>query len=115
MSIFIVKRVHWLRARAQCHRWREEFTLVQYEMTWVIRFFKHMSSTWSRRHEHLLLLNASTAYGNSMNTEFCWKRGAAAYAQRQIMTWSRFALHAEQMFQATHPGFMLTHPGCVTL
>jgi hypothetical protein len=114
----LVKRVHWLRARAQSHRWREEFTLVQYEMTWVVRFFKHMSSTWSRRQGNVLnlldLLSSATA-GGARDSDVTWARGAAAYAQRQITRWSQFAGHAENTFRATHPGFTLTHPGCENL
>jgi hypothetical protein len=111
----VVKRVHWLRARAQAHRWREEFTLVQYEMTWVVRFFKHMSTTWSRRHGHVLSFIPSESVENSLDSDVSWIRGAAAYAQRQMMTWSQFAGHAENMFRATHPAFSLTHPGCENL
>src|SRR5882757_9570902 len=110
IPIVLVKRVHWLRARAQSHRWKEEFTLVQYEMTWVVRFFKHMSGTWSRRHDNVLSFLSSGTSVNPTASEADWTRGAAAYAQRQIRTWSQFAGHAEDTFRATHPGFTLTHP-----
>jgi hypothetical protein len=42
----IVRRVHWLRARAQLMRWREQVTLTTYEMQWTVAYFRHMSKKW---------------------------------------------------------------------
>lgn len=112
MSTLVVKRVHWLRARAQYLRWKEELTLLTYEMTWVVQFFQHMRGTWSRHYSRVLSFPRAGTGEHVPGTEALWKSGAAGYAQRQIRTWSDFAAHAERVFRATYPKFTLTHPGC---
>jgi len=58
----IVRRVHWLRARAQLMRWREEVTLTGYEMHWVVRYFLNKSQTW----DHLISgTGTSTVLGDA--------------------------------------------------
>ena len=44
-----VNWVHWIRARAQKNRWREEHTLVGYEMQWTIRYYIHCAKMWEDR------------------------------------------------------------------
>lgn len=46
--IFAVRRVHWLRARAQYMRWQEEVTLTRYEMQWTVAYFAYRSNQWAQ-------------------------------------------------------------------
>lgn len=77
-----VKRVHWLRARAQCHRWKEELTLVNHEMVWTVRYFLFKSNWWE---------SASATVGITA--------GAAAYARRKKAMWRDLALMADRQYQ----------------
>ena len=47
-SIFtsLVNWVHWIQARAQKNRWREEHTLVGYKMQWTVRYYIHCAKMW---------------------------------------------------------------------
>ena len=45
-EIFLVKRVHFLQARALKMRWEEEHILLNYEMQWTIWFFKKKLEKW---------------------------------------------------------------------
>lgn len=80
---YIVNRVHWLQARAQRDRWREEFTLIGYEMQWTIRYYMHQSEVWQKRRRVALNDN---------------KPGAAAYAARKTRMWGDMAAAAEKKF-----------------
>ena len=77
-EIFTVRRVHWLRARAQKHRWDEECTLVRYEMQWTVRYFQYRSRFWQ---------SAPTT------------PGPAAYAQRKGAMWDKMARDADRSFK----------------
>lgn len=79
--LYLVQRVHWLRARAQLNRWREEKMLVGYEMQWTVRYFHHQCAMWKSR---AILSPEST--------------GASAYASRQSAMWYRRACSAEKEF-----------------
>lgn len=46
LSLLSVRRIHWLRARAQLMRWKEQVTLISYEMQWTVRYFSYMSHKW---------------------------------------------------------------------
>lgn len=81
-----VKRVHWLRARAQYQRWREECILVGYEMQWTVRYFLNKSSLWKPS----ALPDADPEFATP---------GAAAYANRQATMWHRLALIADKSFK----------------
>ncbi|KDQ49413.1 hypothetical protein JAAARDRAFT_89288, partial [Jaapia argillacea MUCL 33604] len=79
-------RVHWLCARAMRTWWVEEFTLLRYEMDWVVRFF------WSKEDEWH---NWAVASGEaSMDGHRC-------YAACQAHLWSMFATHADDDFRKT--------------
>jgi len=79
-SYILVKRVHWLRARAQKNRWQEECILVRYEMEWVVRYFVHKSQFWQ-----------SAQSGDSP--------GPAAYATRKAAMWRQLARFADGSFK----------------
>ena len=78
IDCFIVRRVHWLRARALFMRWQEEVTLTRYEMQWTVAFFVYKSKKWD---------NYS---GNSA--------GTIAYARRKKAMWLQRAIRAERTF-----------------
>lgn len=75
----LVRRVHWLRARAQLLRWKEEVTLTTYEMQWSVRYFVNKSRKW-----------AVGEWGPSA--------GAVAYAKRKQEMWDRIAFMADSSF-----------------
>lgn len=91
-SSILVNRVHWLRARSQRQRWKEELTLVGYEMVWTVNYFKHQSQQWIDRRAAAMALNNS---------------GAAAYASRKSAMWTSMATNAENEFQKVNPAYEL--------
>ncbi|PPQ86478.1 hypothetical protein CVT26_011993 [Gymnopilus dilepis] len=76
-----VKRVHWLRARAQMQRWHEEVLLLSHEMQWTVRFYMYKARTW----EDSMSVGGVTP-------------GAKAYALRQIDMWRKLAVGADALF-----------------
>jgi hypothetical protein len=89
----IVQRVHWLQARAQRNRWREEFTLVRYEMEWTVRYYIHQSEVWKQR-------GRVAKQGN--------KEGPAVYAARKSHIWWDVAAAAERKFIAVNSTYVST-------
>ena len=86
--IFLVQRVHWLRARAQKHRWHEELVIVKHEMEWTTRYFLHRARQWTSRAE-----------------EFS-EPGPKAYASRQSSQWRQLACDAEKMFRVVNSEYV---------
>lgn len=84
---WIVRRVHWLRARAQKNRWEEELLLVTYEMQWTVRYFIHYGNMWQ------------SALDDPNITE-----GAKAYATRQQTMWKTLAFRADKAFSTATGG-----------
>ena len=83
-DFILVKRVHFLRARALRNRWKEEHILLNYEMQWTVRYFKKMSEKWK--------LGADAPDIPS---------GAKAYALRQESRWNRMAVNSDKVFKNT--------------
>ena len=81
---YIVNRVHWLRARAQKLRWKEEFVLVAHEMEWTVRYYIHQSKVWKTR----------GSVANDMGDN-----GAAVYASRMQAMWFDMALSSDSQFR----------------
>ncbi|KIM39386.1 hypothetical protein M413DRAFT_74977, partial [Hebeloma cylindrosporum] len=79
-----VKRVHWLRARAQEMRWQEEVILVEHEMEWTVRYFLHKMDYW----------RAPPPPDREPPSS-----GAAAYAARKCAMWHDLALYADKSFK----------------
>ena len=88
IDFFEVQRVHWIRARAQKHRWEEELTLVKYEMGWTTRSFLHKAKEWHDRFEE-----------PNINP------GPRAYAARQSSQWRSMALDADRQFRSANPDY----------
>lgn len=80
-----VNRVHWIRARAQKHRWKEELTLTGYEMQWTVRYYLHQAEIWTDR---------------EIRTEHSGDSGAMAYARRQSVRWTEAARAANIRFKS---------------
>ncbi|KAF9548796.1 hypothetical protein CPC08DRAFT_597900, partial [Agrocybe pediades] len=76
-----LKRVHWLRARASFHRWREEELLLDNEMQWTVRFFENKSIEWG-----------------SVKDAANVSPGGQAYAARQETQYSFLASRAQAIF-----------------
>lgn len=89
-----VRRVHWLRARAQLMRWQEEETLSSYEMQWTVRFFSYQSKMWSA-------LQNSTEAGVMSNIG----AGAIAYAKRKQWTWDQLCHKSDQTFTVVNKAY----------
>jgi hypothetical protein len=75
----LVRRIHWLRARAQYKRWQEEVTITRYEMQWTVAYFAYNGDKWEDR------LDTSA--------------GANAYANRKKTMWHQMALRADKAFR----------------
>ena len=88
--------MHWIRARAQKHRWKEEYTLVTYEMQWTVRHHLYSAKLWDSR-EYL-----SRQVGDA---------GATAYACRKLTMWMEMAQSAHQQFMSVNP----LHPSLAEL
>lgn len=80
--MFVVQRVHWLRARAQKHRWEEEVVLVGHEMEWTVRYFLYNKKLW--------------------NGQKGCQGGAGAYAARAAAMWHAMAKQAEDKFTSVN-------------
>jgi hypothetical protein len=89
-SFAVVNRVHWIRARAQKSRWKEEYTLVGYEMEWTVRYYLHHVKVWEGR------ATSSRQVGNA---------GATAYAIRKAAMWTDIATTAQAQFQRVNPRY----------
>lgn len=87
---FTVQRVHFLRARAQKHRWTEELLLVDYEMSWTVQFFRHKAAVWRVR-------GVAAAAAAAL--------GSRSYTARKISMWEEIAWFAEGKFQATNHSY----------
>ena len=85
-----VNRVHWIRARAQKQRWKEEFILTGYEMQWTVRYFLHQASIWEDR---------------GIVSEHEGHAGAAAYAHRKVAMWRNVAIAAESRFKEVNKSY----------
>ena len=82
-----VRRVHWLRARSQKHRWEEEVTLVCYEMVWTVSYFAHNQKVWEER-----MRNAQ-------------RPGPASYAARKAAMWCALATDADGTFSQVNRSY----------
>jgi hypothetical protein len=89
MTILIVKRIHWLRARAQKNRWHEELVVVTYEMQFTVRYFLHKCKYW---------------YDGAQSIDIT--PGSRAYALRQHAKWNRLAFIADSIFKTTTSQYM---------
>lgn len=89
LIFFKVKRVHFLRARAQKHRWDEEYILLNYEMQWTVRYFKNKSEKWNVAANYLDITS-----------------GAKSYALRQEFRWKRMAVKSDTIFKNTSSDYI---------
>lgn len=83
-----VYRVHYLRADARHKRWKEELTLLGYEMVWTRRYFQHRAATWR-----------ANVRGPRAKT-----LGHRAFAYRQVAYWEKLANVSWNVFQSVHRG-----------
>ena len=86
-----VRRVHWLRARAQANRWAEEQNLTSHEMGWTTRFFLFKADQWRHYRDY------ATREGQA---------GAMAYAEQEIFMWTSMARQAEDAFAYSNSGYV---------
>lgn len=85
-----VNRVHWIRARAQKHRWQEEYTLCGYEMQWTVRYYQYYAKLWEDR---------------ARSTKGVGEAGPAAYCIRKSLMWTDLATAAEARFRVVNPRY----------
>ncbi|KAF8802066.1 hypothetical protein BYT27DRAFT_7008681, partial [Phlegmacium glaucopus] len=85
-----VRRVHWLRARAQRMRWEEQVTLTSYEMHWTVRYFLHKSRAWAIPSGTGILTGTSAGQFRTA--------GSIAYAKRQHTVWEEIMRKADRTF-----------------
>lgn len=72
--------MNWLRARSGYHRAKEERTLVELEMDWTVRYFRHYAEKWAGR--KILAISP----------------GHNCYAAKTEAMWAMFALRAYDAF-----------------
>jgi hypothetical protein len=87
-----VYRVHWLKSRAQLHRWEEELILTKHEMVWTTGYFIHKSVEWQK------WADGAAAAGGTAS-------GKAAYAHKQVNLWKRLAMHADSQYVLLYPQY----------
>lgn len=109
-SIFyiLVRRVHWLRARAQLMRWKEEVTLTTYEMQWTVKYFAFNSEKWSNiRDSSAKLPRLGADNYNQVAEDFSFGSGekkgylvpgVLAYAKRKVATWRSHSIKSDRIF-----------------
>jgi hypothetical protein len=79
--IMPVKRIHWLRARAQMQRWTKQLILVGYEMQWTVQYFRYQCGQWKKGYEDPSVTP-----------------GSGAHAHRQYAFWATLASMADTRF-----------------
>ena len=84
--------MHYLRARAQHHRWAEEFLLVGYEMQWTVRYFLRQAEIWQQR-----AVGAAEAGRPGP--------GPVSYALRKSAAWRTMAHSAEEIFMTVNSSY----------
>lgn len=94
-----VRRVHWLRARAQLMRWQEEVTLISYEMQWTVRYFLYKSREWAVRLP-ALAQTVSPTIGPDPTL------GAVAYIRCKQAMWHDLAEKGNKIFTAVNNAYI---------
>ncbi|KAF9471357.1 hypothetical protein BDN70DRAFT_820109, partial [Pholiota conissans] len=82
------QRIHYLRARAHCMRWKEELNLVSHEMVWTTRSFMHQIQLWNHHAE------ASVQHP-----------GLQAYAFRKAAMWKELLHSGEERFRKVNQDY----------
>lgn len=90
-----VRRVHWLRARAQLSRWREEVTLTTHEMQWTVKYFLHQSRLWQ---EARTGTPSGTSSGTTGTRQTAIHPGNIAYSKRKQVAWKDLMIRADHTF-----------------
>ena len=72
----LVDRVHWLRAKAQFERWKEEQDSIHNEAVWVPAYFHSKAELWTKRRDFAVQEKLP---------------GHAAYASRQAYAWDELS------------------------
>ncbi|KAF8257900.1 hypothetical protein EI94DRAFT_1626568, partial [Lactarius quietus] len=75
--------VHWLRAKAQFKRWKEEEVSIHNEAVWIPAFFHTQAECWSAQ------MNVSVQAGNSSHAAYT---SCLAHAWHELFISSRKAL-----------------------
>lgn len=77
----LVNRVHWLRAKAQFERWKEEQDSIHNEAVWVPAYFHTMAELWKTR----------VAFAAQSRLS-----GHIAYASRQAHAWEELSVSSRK-------------------
>lgn len=86
LTISIVYRISWLRAKARYTRWEEELSLVKHEMTWTVAWFETYENIWQKRFEDVA-------------DEEC-AEGLRCYALKQSQLWRDLGTHSQKRFRS---------------
>lgn len=101
-----VRRIHWLRARAQRMRWQEEVTLTGYEMQWTVRYFQHMSRKWELPSNSSGIGPSSSGSSSSgPDMAITLSNGAIAYWKRKQAVWEDLMKKADNIYRKCHPAY----------
>lgn len=81
-------QAEWAKARARSDRWREELTLVQFEMRRVVSYLEWKAEEWERQKSMRQLKNIKSLFDR-----VTYRQGLAAYASRQAQVYRNMAAH----------------------
>jgi hypothetical protein len=103
-----VYRVHWLKAKSRRDRWREELILLQSEMDWTERFFRHRASRWKALAAESSAVVSSDIDVNGESDhppipserDLRHSQGHICYALKLESMWNRLAQQAALQFNA---------------
>lgn len=77
-------RVNWIRAKSRRDRWKEELSVTEHEMVWVLLWFQNREALWKTRAKDVSC------------------RELAPYAYRQADHWGRMKQVAHTIFMGSN-------------
>ena len=89
-----VNRVHWLQAKAQFERWKEEQDSICNEAVWVPGYFHTVVEHWKAQ------------INFAMQGDLSWH---AAYASRQAYAWEELSISAKKALTPITSAASLKH------
>lgn len=75
-------------------RWKEEFTIVNYEMRWTVNYFIYKAKWWK------------DSIAMASNPEKTLTDGQIAYGHRQSAQWNSIAVQADKAFAAANVDYV---------
>lgn len=106
VTLALVYRVHWFKAKARQDRWAEERILLYDEMDWALAYFRTQAKKWEDRRTAILKPSPDDMDISEPEMSLGAQRGHYCYAFKQEDMWLGFADVAQDLFckaRAGHP------------